>query len=169
MGRRQDRAKLTMRRPPPARVLLSTYQTAARNVGERSGLAVAQRDVEVLTPARLLPGEQRRHDAVAGVQARRQVRDGDADLDGRPVPRARNVHQAELGLNHNVIAGPVGVGTRLSVPRDAGIDERRIDLGGRGVVQFVLFERAGEVVLDQDVALCHELVQDLHASWVLEA
>lgn len=140
-----------MLRSPPPRIRLPGHEHRARDVRQRRHLAVAQRDVDVLPLARLLPREQRRHHGVARVQSRGQVRDRDADLDGRPVARARDVHEPELSLDHDVVAGALAVGSGLAVAGDGGVDELRVELAEGGVVERVLGEGAGDEVLYEDV------------------
>lgn len=122
----------------------------------------------MLPPPRPSPRKQRRHDAVTRIQPRREIRHRDAYLDRFPVAAAGDVHQPELGLDHDVVARAVRVGPRLAVARDGGVDEARVDGAEGVVVHFILFEGAGEVVLYEDVALRDELVEDLCAGWVLE-
>lgn len=109
-----------MCRPLPRR-LLPGNQVVARNVGERRDLRLEEVDVDVHPLARLGAREEAGEDGRLGVQARRQVceqlegsvsvfrsareserggrtRDGDADLDRRPVRLARDVHEARLSL-----------------------------------------------------------------------
>ncbi len=137
-----------MRRAPAAAVLLPAYEAAASNVGQRNRLAIAQRHVEVLPPARLCAGKQRGHDAVAGVESRRQVGDGDSNFDGRPVSGARDVHQAKLGLHHDIVTGSLGVRARLAVACDGRVDQGRVDLVHCLEVEPVLFEGSGNVILN---------------------
>lgn len=150
--------RLTVRGPPASRVPLSADQTTTGDVGERGGLAIAQRDVDVLPAPRPRAREQRRHDAVARVQPRREVRDGDAHLDRRAVAAAGDVHEAELGLDHDVVAGALGVRARLAVAGDGGVDEGRVDLVDGVEVEAILLETAREIVLDENVTFCSELV-----------
>lgn len=153
---------------PAASVSFAADETAARNVGERGCLTIAQGHVEVLALAALAPAEESGHDAVAGVQAGCEIRDGDADLDRRAVASTGNVHEAKLGLDHDVVTGAAGVGTGLAVAGDGGVDEAWVDFAERLVVHAVLFQGAGQVVFDENVALGDELVQDVDAILVLK-
>ena len=67
--------------PPPA-VALPADQHAAGNVRQRRHLAIRQRHVHVLPCPRLLSRQKTRHDRVACVQSRRQVRHRHPDLYG---------------------------------------------------------------------------------------
>ena len=147
-----------MRRAPATGILLAADKAAARDIGERGGLAVAERHIDVLAAARLGPQEQSSHDAVAGVQASGEVRDCDADLGWRRIPVARNVHQPELGLDHDVVARSLLVRSRLPISRDGRVHEARVDPLHRLVVQSILLQRPGEVILYQDVALRRQLM-----------
>ena len=167
-GDDRRREKLTMRRAPATGIPLAANKTAAANISQRRRLAVTECDINVLPPPRPCPRQQSGQDAVARVQARRQVRDRDADLDRRPVTVARNVHKPELGLDHDIVASAIGVGPCLAVSRDGGIDQPRVNLPQRLVIHAVLAQRAGEVILHQDVALRSQFVQDLNARGVLE-
>lgn len=157
-----------MRGSPSAGISLAADEAAAGNVGQGGGLAVAQRNVNVLTLAGLAAAQERRHDAVAGVQAGREIGHGDADLDWGPVAGAGDVHETKFGLDHDVVAGTVGVGPGLTVAGDGGVDEAGVDFAQRFVIHAVLFQGAGQVVFHENVALGGELVQDLDAFLVLE-
>ena len=102
----------------------------------------------MLAPARFHPGQQRRLHRIATVQTRRQVRDRDADLDGRPIARAGDVHEPKLGLYHDIVAGALAVGARLPVARHAGVNQARVQLAERVVVELIFGQRAGNKVLD---------------------
>lgn len=153
---------------PSARVFPPADETAAGNVGQRGRLAVAQGHVEMLALAALASSEQRGHDAVARVQARGQIRDGDAHLDGRPVALAGDVHQSEFRLDHDVVAGPIRIRARLAVAGDGGIYQARIDLAHRFVVHGVFLQRPREIILNQNVTFGDQLVQDIHALFMLK-
>lgn len=103
---------------PAAGVVLPADEAAAGDVGKRRRLAIAQREIDVLSPSRFRPAQKRSHDAVRRVQAGREIRHGDADLNGRAVAAARDVHQAEFGLDHDIVPCALGVRTRLAVASD---------------------------------------------------
>ena len=73
-------------------------------------------------------GDEAGHDGVRGVEAGGQVGDGDADFDGGAVAFAGDVHEAELGFDHDVVAGAEAVGARLAVAGYGGVD-----YAGRGL------------------------------------
>jgi hypothetical protein len=122
----------------------------------------------VLAPARLCAAQQRGHDAIAGIETCSQIRDGDANLDRRPVTLTGDVHQAKLGFDHDIVASTIRVRARLTISGDGGVYQAGVYFAQRLVVQRVLLQRAGQVVLDEDVAFCHELVQNVNALFVLE-
>ena len=157
-----------MCRPPPPRVRLPADQRRARHVRQRGDLAITQRHIQMLPPARALAGQQRGHDRITAVQPCSHVRDRDADLDGRPVARARQVHEPELGLDHDVVPRTLPVGARLAVAGDRGVDQAGVERGEGGVVELVLGQRAGHEVLDQDVGAAGEGVEKGDAGLGLE-
>jgi len=122
----------------------------------------------VLTLARLEPTQERGHNAIACVEPSGKIRDRDADFHWRTVAAARDVHQTELGLNHNVVARSLCVGTSLAVARDGGVDDTRVDLVNTLKVEAVFLQRAREVVFDEDVALRCQFVQDVNAGFMLK-
>jgi len=77
-----------------------------------------------LALASALAMEQRRRDGTVGVQAGRDVGDGDADLDRRAILVARDAHQPAHGRHHDVVTGAIAVRARLSEARDRGVDLR---------------------------------------------
>lgn len=56
--------RLTMGSPPPSRVFLAANKSRAGDVCKRGSLAVAERYINMLTPARLDSAEQGCHDRV---------------------------------------------------------------------------------------------------------
>lgn len=153
---------------PPAGVFLPADETATGDICQRRRLAVAESNVQMLSPAGLLARKQGGHDTIASVQSSREIRHRNAYFYWGPVSRAGNVHQAEFGFNHNVISSPLRVRTRLAIASDGCINQRRVDLVYRVEIQIVLFQRSWYVVLDKDVTLCSELVEYIYASWILK-
>lgn len=113
---------------PATTVLLPAYQAAACNVGQRSCLAVAQRYVNVLALSSPSSRQKCRHDTIARVKASRQVGNSHTDLDGRPISRACDVHEAKFGLDHDIVASAVRVRAGLAVARNRSVDESGINL-----------------------------------------
>jgi hypothetical protein len=79
-----------------------------------------------------------------------------------------DVHQAHFGLDHDVVSGAAGEGARLAVARDASIDDTGVEGGNGSVVEGVLLQGSGEVVLNENVAFAGEAVQDVDAGGGLE-
>lgn len=55
-------------------------------------------------------------------------------------------------FNHNIVPGPIAIRSVLAIPGDTRIDQARIQLRNRSVIHAILLERAGQIVLDEDVA-----------------
>ncbi len=162
------KATRTMSRPPSTRVGLPADQYRAGHVGEGGHLAVAEGHIQVLAAAGPQATPEGGLDGIGAVEAGGEVGDGDADLDGLAAARARQVHEAELGLDHDVVAGARGAGARLAVARHRGVHEARVQGVQRGVVELVLGQRAGDEVLDQDVGLAGQAMQQGPAGGRLE-
>ena len=157
-----------MRRSPPPSILLPTNQSRTRNIRQTRRLTITQRHINMLAPPRPPPPNQRRHNTITRIQPRRQIRNRHTHLRRRAIPMSRDMHEPELGLDHDVVARAVGVRACLAVARDAGVDDGGVEGGDGGVVHAVFFEGAGEVVLDEDVAVFGEAVEDVYACWVGE-
>lgn len=153
---------------PSAGIFVPTYKATTGNVGQSSCLAVTKSHVQMLSPARLVTGKQRCHDAVACVQTRCQIRHGHADFHWRPVPGASNVHQSEFSLDHDIVACSLRVRAVLSISGDGSIDETRIDLVYGVKVQLVLLQRPRNVILNKNVTFLGESVQNIDTRGILE-
>lgn len=140
--------KPTVRSPKPPPILLPRYQRGAGNICQSGDLAVAERHIYMLSAARHAARNKRRHDGITRPQTCGHVCHRDAHLYRRAIGLARDVHQPELGLNHDVVAGAGGVRACLPIARDGGVDQSRVGGGERGVVQPVSRQCAREVVLD---------------------
>ena len=57
---------------------------------------------------------------------------------GGPVPRASDVHEPHLGLNHDIVARTLPTRPCLAVASDGGIDEARVQGAEGGIVQTIL-------------------------------
>ncbi len=97
--------------------------------------------------------QQRDQDAERREQSGAEIGDRNADAH-RPLPRqAGDRHQAAHALRDLIEARPVGVGAVLAEAGNAGIDEARIDLGERLVVDAEPLLHVGAEILDHDVGL----------------
>ena len=84
---------------------------------------------------------------------------GNADAH-RSLPRqAGDRHQPAHALRDLVEAGPVGVGAGLAEAGNAGIDEARIDLGERLVVDPEPLLHVGAEILHHDIGLLHHALE----------
>ena len=95
----------------------------------------------------------------------RQVRDGNAGAHGPAARLARDRHQAAEALRDLVEAGPVGVGAVLAETGNARIDQARVDLAERGVVDAETLFYVRPIVLDHDVGRGGEPAKNLDALW----
>lgn len=157
-----------MRSSPAAGVFFSTNQCRACQIGQCSNLAITQAGVDVLTLASTPSGYQCSHDGIGCVQSRSQVSDRYADLDWRTVSGARDMHQAKLGLDHDVVASPIAVRAGLAISGDTRIDQLWIDRTERLVVHLVLLKAPGHVILHENIALLNEFMQDVYSGLVGE-
>ncbi len=90
-----------------------------------------------------------------------QVADRVADLHGRTVREAREIHHAGLRLDHQVVARSVRLGARLAEPRHRAVHEARVQARERAIAEAELVHRARTEVLQQHVALLDQLPKDL--------
>ena len=135
---------------------------------EHGDLRLQQRGLHPLALARdvaLDEGDERTH---GGVVAAGQVGDGDADAHRSLARQPGDRHQAAHALRDLVEARPIAVGTVLAEARQAHIDEARIDLAQRLVVEAEPVLHVGPVVLDQHVGAGRQLLQDGDAVGRLE-
>ena len=93
-----------------------------RLVGEDRRRGVEQREVDELAAPGSLARDQRRLDRDDAVEAGEEVADRDARPLRRPVRLAGDVHEAGHALGQVVVAGALGVGTRLAEAGDRAID-----------------------------------------------
>lgn len=80
---------------------------------------------------------------------------------GGAVGRAGQAHEPAHALDHEVVAGPVGVRPVLAEAGDGAIDQRRVHRLQGGVVEAVLLQPADLEVLDHHVAVGGELTYQL--------
>ncbi|MNE47022.1 hypothetical protein D3C80_1413980 [compost metagenome] len=136
-------------------------QVVHRLVGQAGHLHVEQGHVDVLAEAGLLAVRQRAEHRGARVQAGEDVGQRHADLH-RPgallaFGAPGQAHQPAQALDHEVVAGALGVGAVLAEAGDRAVDQPRIDLAQAGVVEAVGGQAADLEVLQQDVRLRHQL------------
>lgn len=112
----------TMRSPPSSRILLPTNQHRTPHIGQRRHLTITQTNIQMLPLPRNPPRQQRRHNRITRIQARREIRHCNAHLNWRPLTLARQPHQPEFGFHHYIEARAVAVRACLAVACDAGVD-----------------------------------------------
>lgn len=159
---------LTMRCSPAAAVSLAANEAAARDVGKSRGLAIAQCNINVLSLSTLASSNQSCHDAVASIEASCEISDSDANLDGWAVPGAGDVHETKFSLDHDVVSGTAGVRAGLTIAGNGRVDKTGVNFAESLVIHAILFEGAGQIVFDKDVALGDQLVKNVDTILMLE-
>ncbi len=116
---------------------------------------------------RPLPVRSRRNKrgqhGLRGVHAGHHVHRGHAKLQRRLAGFTVDGHEPRLGLDHQVVARPLGFGARAVVARHRAIDQIRLDGLELLVAQAQFLGATGLEVLDHHVALRQQAVDDLHA------
>src|SRR5436309_6851855 len=126
-----------------------------RLVGGEGDDRVEEREVDPLADTAALPPGERGGDREARVHAAQHVGHGDADLLRSPaaiVALSGDAHEAAQSLKQEVVAGTLGVRTRLPEAGDGTIDEARILPTQVLVPEPVPGKVSHLEVLDQDVA-----------------
>src|SRR5216110_2120955 len=95
-------------------------------IRERRDQPVEQRDVDALNLAGAMASEQREQNPLIGVEARDDVRDRCADLDGLPIRLAGEIDDPRFTLRDDVVAGTIAVRSGLAVAGNRRVDEARI-------------------------------------------
>ena len=113
-SRSEERGTGRVRCGTDGRATLLTSATRCRGC-RQTYLAFEQAALHPPSLARLAPPQQRCQYSGLRKVAREDVGDGDADLDGPAVPLARDVHEARLGLDHDVVPRVLGVRARGAV------------------------------------------------------
>ncbi len=144
--------------------LLTRNQMVAGDVAHQGNLRIQERDVDALSLAGSLAGEERRKDGVRGEDACGDIGDGHARPVGLSPDGTRDAHEPPLCLNHEVIAGPVTVGPAVPVAGDRAVDQPRPQRLQGLVVQTPALHRTGPEILHQDVRPADQLSQDLQAA-----
>ena len=147
---------------------LALHQPARGLEVEHEDLRFDQRGVDPLALAGALAIVEREHDRLGEQQARGQVGDRDADAHRPAAGLAGDRHQPAHALRDLVDAGARRIGAALAEARDGAVDDARIDLRHRLVVDLEPVLHVGAVVLDDDVGLLRELHEDRVAFLALE-
>ena len=127
---------------------LARQQVARRLELHQPNVGLQQRGVDPLAAARALALEQRGQDAVGEHEAGGQIGDRQTDAHGSAAGLAVDGHQAGQALGDLVETGPVAVRAGLAEARDAAVDQARIDLRERLVVDSQPMLHVRAVVLD---------------------
>src|SRR5262245_33751041 len=129
----------------PGRGLVA-YQIVERLIGEHGDLCVQERDVDELPLTALLAMCKCGKHADDGIEPGEQIGEGDAALDRTgarlALGQAGDAHDAAHPLNHEVIAGALGIGPVLAESGDGTVDELRIELLQAVIVETIFLETA---------------------------
>ena len=146
---------------------LALHQPARGLEVEHEDLRLDQRGVDPLALAGALAIVEREDHRLGQQQARGEVGDRDADPHRAAARLAGDRHQPAHALRDLVDAGPCGVGAALAEARDRAVDDARIDLGHRLVVDLQPVLHVGAVVLDHDVGVLASFMKIAWPSWLL--
>ena len=103
--------------------------------------------------------KERDQDTERGEHPGGEIGDRDAGADRSLSRQAGDRHQPAHALGNLVEAGPIGVGTVLAEPRNAGIDQAWIDLRQRLVIDAEALLYVGTEVLDHDIGFLHHSLE----------
>ena len=121
-----------------------------------------------LALARGLALDQRDQDALSQEDSRAQIGDGNADPHRPLAWNAGDGHQSAHALGDLIDARAIPVGTALAESGNAAVDQARVDLTDRLVVDPQTLLHTRPVVLDDDVRIPRELLEDRHTFGVSE-
>ena len=120
---------------------------------EHENLRLQQRRLDVLALLGFLAFEQRDQNAEGGEHAGGEVGDRDADAHRSLTRQAGDRHQPAHALRDLIEARPIGIGPVLAEAGNAGVNDARIDLGERLVVDTEPLLHVGPEILHHDVGL----------------
>ncbi len=124
-------------------------------VGKAGDLHVEQRQIDVLPDPVDVPGPDRGKNGGRRVQAGQYVGQGDADFHGAAaglfIWPARDAHHSAHALHEKVVARPVRVGAVLAEPGYGAVDDARVHLPDRLVIEAVLLQASHLMVFDENV------------------
>ena len=116
-----------MRSAPSSCISLTTHQHRRGDVGERSGLTIAQSNIQMLTSSCLPSRDQASHDGVASIQSGCQISDCNADFDWWAVSFSGDVHESHLCFDHDVVTGSQRIWSGLAIASYRSIYEARVE------------------------------------------
>ncbi len=147
---------------------LARREIDSRLVREQRGHRVEHRDLDLLAAPGATARQEGKHDAVGRRHTRHQIRDRRPHLHRRPVGKARDVHEARFGLNHEIVAGASGLRPRFAEAGDRAVHELGILVGEGGVAEAELLHGARPEILEEHVTLPDQGAQDRLSLGVLE-
>ena len=128
-------------------------------VDERAQCRVEEADLDVATPAGAFSFGEGGRDADRGVEPGHHVGHGDAGAGGRPVGRARHVHDPAHRLGEQVVAGDARRGALGAERADRAVDDAGVLGHDRGVVETERGHEPGSEVLHEYVGAQGELAR----------
>src|SRR5437773_3458659 len=169
IGRREDTGR------DPGRVIvaglrrdLAVHEPARRLEVEHRHHRLEERGVDPLALAGPLALEQRNQDALGQEEPGREIGHRDADPHGALTGQPGDRHEPAHALGDLVVARPLGVRAGLAEAGDRAVDDPRIDLRQRLVVDAEPLLHVRPEVLDDDVGARRQLLDDLDAARMLE-
>ena len=119
-------------------------------------------------PGRCAPMMERRQNRAGGEQPGGDVHNGHADFVWLASGRAADGHDTALGLDHEIIAGPVTIGAGLPIAADGAVDEAGIVRADRVVIQPHAGHCPRLEVFDEDVGPADQFFEDGFALFAFE-
>ncbi|MNG00784.1 hypothetical protein D3C84_837330 [compost metagenome] len=134
---------------------IACRQVVHRLVSQTRHLDIQQRHIDMLAATVMIPMRKRCENRHGRVKPGQNVRQRHADFH-RPGTiitfwSPRQTHQAAQALDHEVITRALGVRTRLTKSGDRAVDQIRIGLFERLIIQSISRQTTDLEVLDQDV------------------
>jgi hypothetical protein len=149
---------LTVCGSPSSRILLATDQSGTGNIRQCRNLTVAQTRIDMLSLTSPRPRKQGGHNGIRGVQASRQVGHSNANFHRLALSTTRDMHQAHLRFNHDIVPRTIAVWPGLTISGDAGVDKFGIDRAQSLIIHVIFLKATRKVVLDEDVTFFRQPV-----------
>jgi hypothetical protein len=135
-----------------------------RLVGEHGDLRIQQREVDELAFTGAVAVMQGGEDADRRVKPGEDVGEGDAAFHRSAarlaVGSACHAHDAAHTLNHEIVAGPLGVGACLAEAGYRTVDQAGIEAAQGFIIESELLQAADLEVLDDHVGLAGEIAEE---------
>ena len=136
---------------------LLRHVVAGDGVLQQGHLAVEHGQVEVAAAPGLAGSRQGRQEPDAGEEGGAQICRGRTDPHRRLTGQARDRRQPAHGLHDHVVRRPVGVRPALAETGDRGVHHAGVARRDPLVVEAEALHGAGAEVLDEDLALFHQV------------